>query len=759
MIDTRNPDYTELPVRAHGAPRALRRGTAAPTISVLTPYFNTEQFFFETVASVLGQSFADWEWVIVDDGSTDAAAVDRLRQAASRDPRIRVFRQQNAGPAAARNRAFAESRGRFVCLLDSDDLIEPTYLETCAWFLESHPEFAFCNSWSVVFGDERYLWTTGFETGKAHVRANSGPPISVVRREAYERGGGFDESIRYGHEDWDFWLRLARAGHWGYTIRDFQQWYRKRGSGRFGQFMKDAEAHARFEAFVRERYHGLEESFPAPVRRYRQPYETTNFEVPFDAPDDAGDGEPVLFLVPWMVTGGADRVNLDLVEALRKSGARVTICAFLPADHVWKHRFSQLTPDIFVLPDFLHASDYPRFLAWILTSRRCSTIVVSGAVLSYQLLPYLRSVAPQATVVDVCHVEEPAWLNGGYPRLSVGYRDLIDLTITTTGHLKRWMLARGASDEGVEVMYTGVAARDDGELASARSAVRHEYSIADSTLVVCFVGRICAQKRPDLLARILAEVAATGQDIRAFVIGDGELAGNLDETIKPLVAGGRVVRLGSVSHERWLSIVAASDVFLLPSEYEGISVALLEAMSAGAVPIVSRVGGQDEVVRQGAGFLVEHAPDEVTKYVELVLRLARSRDELVRMQSAARAAISTNLSTRATQARFVELLRAAAGASRQRAFVPASLGRELATQALEANRLSEAVDWLWSRRDGSPTSELLPQGMAIRLALALSGSRLGRWLRARSTVKRLVARVLGRLERRPRGSSLQNSAQ
>jgi glycosyltransferase involved in cell wall biosynthesis len=720
-------------------------------ISVLTPYFNTEDIFLQTVACVRAQTFSAWEWIVVDDGSTDPEAVARLREVSSADPRILVFRQDNAGPAAARNTAFRNSQGRFVCLLDSDDLIEPTYLETCAWFLESNPEFAFCNSWSVVFGEERYLWTTGFETGKAHLKVNSGPPISVVRREAFERCGGFDEAIRYGHEDWDFWLRLAGRGYWGYTIRDFLQWYRKRGGGRFVQFMKDPAAHARFEALVQERYGGLEARFPAPYRRYRQPFEATNFALPFPAPaPDAGTTahSSVLFLLPWMVTGGADRVNVDLVKALRDSGANVTICAFLATDHVWKHRFARLTEDIFVLPDFLHAADYPRFLAHLVATRRVDTVIVSGAVLAYQMLPFLRSLLPQATILDVCHVEEPAWLNGGYPRLSLGYQDMIDMTVTTTDHLRKWMIARGGHSDRISVMYTGVQPRAPEDLARVRADIRTEFGFPENALVVCFAGRVCAQKRPDVLARILVALDEARVEFRAFVIGDGELAPSLDADLARLVARGTVVRLASVGHERWLSLIAASDVFLLPSEYEGISVALLEAMAAGAVAVVSRVGGQDEIVKPTAGFLICHGENEISEYCGTVARLASSPEMLRSFSREARAAISDELSFDATRRRFAELVRAARSRASARALVPEGLGRELATQAIESNRLSETVDWLWQRRGSPQASEALSPGRAVRLALAVSRSRVGQWLRGHTTIQGVADRLLRKLEDR-----------
>ena len=241
MIDPERPDYSNSPVASTRPTfdyRLASSSSGAPVVSVLTPFFNTDQVFLETAESLLRQSFQEFEWIIVDDGSTDESALTRLRALAARDGRIRVVTQVNAGPAAARNAAARHASGRYLCLLDSDDMLEPTFIEKCIWFLESNPEFAFCNAWTVNFGDETFLWTIGFERGSAHLVANSGPPIAVVRKSAFDDAGGFDEAIRLGHEDWDFWLALAKAGHWGHTLPEYLAWYRKRSTGRFHQVMR-----------------------------------------------------------------------------------------------------------------------------------------------------------------------------------------------------------------------------------------------------------------------------------------------------------------------------------------------------------------------------------------------------------------------------------------------------------------------------------------------------------------------------------------
>ena len=92
-------------------------------ISIITPVYNTEEFLKECIESVLSQDCTDWEWILVDDGSTDNSSAV-LSDYASKDSRIHVLTQQNRGCASARNRALNEIHGEYVAFLDADDWME-----------------------------------------------------------------------------------------------------------------------------------------------------------------------------------------------------------------------------------------------------------------------------------------------------------------------------------------------------------------------------------------------------------------------------------------------------------------------------------------------------------------------------------------------------------------------------------------------------------------------------------------------------------
>ena len=112
--------------------------SSQPMASLVMPLYNTGPLLHDTVASVLTQSFRDFELILVDDGSTDDTA---SRAQAIRDPRVRVIRRkQNGGVAAATNDGYAAARGRYLVPADHDDLLMPKRLECEIGFLEAHPE-------------------------------------------------------------------------------------------------------------------------------------------------------------------------------------------------------------------------------------------------------------------------------------------------------------------------------------------------------------------------------------------------------------------------------------------------------------------------------------------------------------------------------------------------------------------------------------------------------------------------------------------
>ncbi len=190
-----------------------------PLVSVIIPAYNRETYLAETLDSLQAQTLQDFEVIVVDDGSTDGTA-DLIRR---RPERIHYIYQENAGPAAARNRGLSQARGRFVAFLDSDDLWRPRFLEATTARLLRDPaiDVAFCRFQTMDDG-KRILSGHGKRAHEGDVTAQLfastfiTTPSVLVRRSVVEEVGGFNSSL-LTNEDYDLWLRLSLHHRFGYV--------------------------------------------------------------------------------------------------------------------------------------------------------------------------------------------------------------------------------------------------------------------------------------------------------------------------------------------------------------------------------------------------------------------------------------------------------------------------------------------------------------------------------------------------------------
>jgi glycosyltransferase involved in cell wall biosynthesis len=209
-----------------------------PLISVITAAYNCESTIERSVSSVLGQTFGDYEHILVDDGSTDRTWAF-ARALALSDSRIRVFRQPNGGSAAARNRAIAEARGEFIAILDADDVCSPDRFEVQAAFLRQFPEVDVLGSGATLIDSgSRPIGSSMPASGHDELVANiyrRCPFIHstvMARRSFFSRTGGYDVALRRC-QDYDLWLRgypIARYHNLrrlliGYRVRN-TPWFR-----------------------------------------------------------------------------------------------------------------------------------------------------------------------------------------------------------------------------------------------------------------------------------------------------------------------------------------------------------------------------------------------------------------------------------------------------------------------------------------------------------------------------------------------------
>lgn len=250
-------------------------------VSIVIPCFNAGDLLSEAVESALAQTYSDVEVIIVDDGSTDARTQEILATATW--PRTRIIRQDNAGPAAARNVAIAAASGEFILPLDADDRIAPSYVEKAVAAMVANPEVGIVYCKAMKFGAENGPWLLPPYTLRELVIDNVIFVTSLFRKADWEAVGGFRESLRHGVEDYEFWIRIVGLGRRVVQLDEYLFFYRTQAVSRTTDFQRDRSvivgAYAQIfrdniDFFARNAEYLFEHRFGLydQIERYRQRY-------------------------------------------------------------------------------------------------------------------------------------------------------------------------------------------------------------------------------------------------------------------------------------------------------------------------------------------------------------------------------------------------------------------------------------------------------------------------------------------------------
>lgn len=211
------------------AARTASAPSTSPRVAVVIPCFNHGRFVAEAIASVRGQTYANIEIVVVDDGSTEFATRQELDRVAADG--VRVLRQTNAGLAAARNAGVRATDAPFFVALDADDRLDPRFVETLLPPLLADAALGYSYSQVAFFGSQSGGWDCPEYDPRRLLIENLSVATAVVRRAAFDEAGGYSPDMVHGFEDWDFWLALLSLGWHGRMTPARLFHYRKHAGG------------------------------------------------------------------------------------------------------------------------------------------------------------------------------------------------------------------------------------------------------------------------------------------------------------------------------------------------------------------------------------------------------------------------------------------------------------------------------------------------------------------------------------------------
>lgn len=176
-------------------------------VSIIVPCYNQSEYMDECLQSVLEQTYKNWECIIVNDGSPDNTEDVALKWH-DKDPRFIYLRKENGGLSSARNFGMLNARGKYILPLDCDDKIGAEYLKFAIEKFEENPDIGVIYCQAEFFGTKKGKWHLPPFDKKFLLCENQLFCSGIFLKKDWEEIGGYDENIKKGWEDWEFWINL-----------------------------------------------------------------------------------------------------------------------------------------------------------------------------------------------------------------------------------------------------------------------------------------------------------------------------------------------------------------------------------------------------------------------------------------------------------------------------------------------------------------------------------------------------------------------
>lgn len=180
-------------------------------VTIIVPCYNQAQYLGEALQSVMEQTYSNWECVIVNDGSPDETE-EVAKMFTAKDRRFRYFHQENQGLSSARNFGICNSDGNILLPLDADDKISFDYVEHAIMAFRNDPSIKVVYCEAEKFGMEKGFWKLEPFSLSNLSKMNMIFCSALFRRVEWEKAGGFDVNMKYGWEDWEFWIAILKNG-------------------------------------------------------------------------------------------------------------------------------------------------------------------------------------------------------------------------------------------------------------------------------------------------------------------------------------------------------------------------------------------------------------------------------------------------------------------------------------------------------------------------------------------------------------------
>lgn len=338
----------------------------------------------------------------------------------------------------------------------------------------------------------------------------------------------------------------------------------------------------------------------------------------------------VLMVFPFIAVGGAEEIHLQIIKHL-KGQVRFVVVTVDPIDPelgTMTETFAQVTPWVYNMPDFLHPELRFSFLNRIIERfHPISLYIASGAAWIYDVLPELKQHYPALKIIDQVYDFQMGWIN----RYDSVIASLMDHCIGCNQRICQAYHQHGVPKNRISLIQNGVdlnAFVPADYLPEKVIEIRKKFGLPEQGKIVTFAARIGPQKRPmdfvELARRFSAEPG-----IIFLMVGDGPLAQAVDEQISQLGLR-NIVRQGF--YRPITDVLAITDVLVLPSEFEGMPMILVETLAMGKPVVVTDVGNNREILEITGGGVVVSRPGDIGGLTNGIQQMLETPPDPVRLR-------------------------------------------------------------------------------------------------------------------------------
>ena len=407
-------------------------------------------------------------------------------------------------------------------------------------------------------------------------------------------------------------------------------WYRRKKEG--SELQRSKENINRALEIVRDTGKKIKKDVEA-IQYPKQDYDWEEIIELMDIPDakKIDDGKiNILMMIPWMITGGADKFNLDLISRIDKDRFNIIIVTTQPSTNPWRQEFDNQAI-VYDLTTFLDKKYWIAFIKHLIVQYNIHIIFNTNSFIGYAMIPYLKAKYPEIPIMDYVHMEE--WYNraGGYSRDSSAVSSCIDKTLVCNKNSEKILVnyfKRNPNE--VETVYIGVDENKFNPEKYSKEEILQDFKIEnpDKKYIISYICRISEQKRPLLLMEILKELKEKRKDFICVIAGDGPMLDKVKKMIRKYDLQDFIILLGNIKETE--KVYKISDITINCSIKEGLALTAYESLSMGVPVVTADVGGQAELVNADVGKVVpclqqekeirnfNYQEEEINSYVEAI---------------------------------------------------------------------------------------------------------------------------------------------